>query len=568
MLDNTATAISRRDAETQRTADTNCCYFGSLRFFVEILDFKGGKYSLGLTDIERQSVFVEGKKKINKPFSASLRLCARLLLLLSVQQVAHADLQSDIDAIIDSPKTPAALWGIRIEESDSDTVLYSRHGDTPFVPASVNKLVSTAVALDRLGPDYTFETHLRFPTAEIPADGVIRGDLQIIGGGDPTLGTAEGATGRKFLQQWVKRLKKEGVKRINGHIVGVDDIFVEEPLGQGWAWDDEQYAFSAESSGLTIHGGTAGYRIEGNKKQRLRRKQIHLYPENEYLNTHVRITDEKRQVQITRRRGTNHFVIEVPESMRRNPPMSGKVTVKNPTDWTATLFKQALEQAGIEVKGKAVDSDYLRGFEPATGMVWTHHSKPLKEILSLANKRSINLVAEHLLRASGIQRDQSGAVTQAGSVQRGLQQTTKLLKGWEVAPHRYKVVDGSGLSRYNLIRPEDLVKLLKGMAAHPQAEVYRDSLARSGKDGTLTWRLRETPLEGKVWAKTGTLSSIRAIAGYLKTPKGKELTFAILVNNYASGSRKIRNRIDSILLKAAEWADKKKPKKSKKRKEK
>ena len=489
-------------------------------------------------------------------------------MLLSVQQVAYADLQSDIDAIIDSPKTPAALWGVRIEESGSDKVLYSRNGDIPFIPASVAKIVSTAVALDRLGPDYTFETHLRFPQGEIPKDGIVRGDLQIIGGGDPTLGTPEGATGRKVLQQWAKRLKKEGVKKINGHIVGVDDIFVEEPLGQGWAWDDEQFHFSAESSGLTVHGGAAGYRIDGNKKQRLRKNQIHLYPDNDYLKTHIHITDEKRQVQITRRRGTNHVVVEVPRSMKRNPPMSGKVTVKNPTDWTATLLKQAIESVGIEVVGKAVDSDYLRDFKPATGMVWTHHSNPLKEILPLANKRSINLVAEHLLRSSGIQRNRKGAVTQAGSVARGKQQVANLFKKIGIKPHRYHLADGSGLSRYNLFRPEDLVKLLKAMDEHSEAKVYRDSLAQSGKDGTMTWRLRETPLEGRVWAKTGTLSSVRAIAGYLKTPKGKELTFSMMVNNYASGSRKIRNRMDAILLKAAEWADKKRSKKRKKSKEK
>ncbi len=486
-------------------------------------------------------------------------------LLLS--EAVAADLQSDLDAIIDSPSTPAALWGVRIEESDSDTVLYSRNGDSPFVPASVTKLVSTAIALDRLGPDYTFTTHIRFPAAKIPKDGIIRGDLQIIGGGDPTLGTADGATGRKVLEKWAKRLLKEGVKKINGHIVGVDDIFVEEPLGQGWAWDDEQYHFSAESSGLTVHGGVAGYRIDGNKKQRLRRNQIHLYPDNEYLNTHIRITDEKRQVQITRKRGTNHFVIEVPESMRRNPPMSGKVTVKNPTDWTATLFKQALERAGIEVVGKAVDSDYLRGFKAAEGMVWTHHSKPLKEILGLANKRSVNLVAEHLLRASGIERDKQGAIVRTGSVARGKQQVARLFKKIGIKPYRYNLADGSGLSRYNLLRPADLVKLLKAMEAHPQGKVYHKSLAQAGKEGTLMWRFRETPLAGKVWAKTGTLSSIRAIAGHLKTPKGKKLTFAILVNNYAFGSRKIRNRMDQLLLKAAEWADKKPSKKQKKRKE-
>ncbi|MBT4331359.1 MAG: D-alanyl-D-alanine carboxypeptidase/D-alanyl-D-alanine-endopeptidase [Gammaproteobacteria bacterium] len=491
-----------------------------------------------------------------------------LFSTLLLSGAAVADLQSDIDAIIDSPKSPAALWGIRIEESDSDRVLYSRNGDLPFVPASVAKIVSTAVALDRLGPDYTFTTHLQFPVKAIPKDGVIRGDLQIIGGGDPTFGTPEGATGRKVLHKWAKRLAKEGVKKINGHIVGVDDIFIEEPLGQGGAWDDEQYHFSAESSGLTIHGGAAGYRIDGNKKQRLKKKQIHLYPKSDYLKPHVRVTDEKRQVKITRRRGTNHFVVEVPESMKRNPAMSGKVTVKNPTEWSVTLFKQALEEAGIEVSGKAVDSDYLRGFEPATGLVWSHHSKPLKEILPLANKRSINLVAEHLLRMSGLQRNQQGEITRPGSVTGGLQRVAQLFKRLGIKPYRYKMVDGSGLSRYNLFRPEDLVTLLKGMEAHPQAEVYRDSLSQSGKDGTLTWRFRETPLEGKVWAKTGTLSSIRAIAGHLKTPKGKWLTFTVMVNNYASGSRKIRNRMDKILLKAAEWADKKQPKKETKKKSK
>ncbi len=497
----------------------------------------------------------------------ALRLCAALLLPTMVGQ-AVADIRSDLDAIIDSPKTPAALWGIRIEETDSDEVIYSRNGDTPFIPASVVKLVTTAVALDQLGPDYTFTTHLRFPRLDLPADGVIRGDLQIIGGGDPTLGTADGSSGRKILQQWAKRLVKEGVKQINGHIVGVDDIFLDEPLGQGWAWDDEPYHFSAESSGLTVHGGTAGYRIDGNEKQRLRRNQVHLYPDNDYLTTHISIVDDKHRVEITRLQGTNHFVVEVPRKMRKNPPMSGKVTVKNPTSWTAALFKQALEKAGIKVRGKAVDSDYLRDFKPAEGLVWTHHSKPLKEILSLANKRSINLVAEHLLRASGVQRDKQGEITRSGSVNSGLNKVGAFLGEAGIKPYRYKMVDGSGLSRYNLFRPSDLVSLLKAMARHPQKKVYRNSLSHAGKDGTLTWRLRGTPLAGRVWAKTGTLSSIRSIAGQMKTPKGKELSFAIMVNNYASGSRKIRNRIDQILLKTAEWVDRPKQSKTRTKKEK
>ena len=485
-------------------------------------------------------------------------------MLFSVQQTVYADLQSDIDAIIDSPKTPAALWGVRIEESESGEVLYSRNGNSPFIPASVAKLVTTAVALDRLGPDYTFNTHLQFPIPEIPSSGVIEGDLQIIGGGDPTFGIAEGAGGRKMLQQWAKRLKREGVKKIRGDIIGVDDVFVEEPLGRGWAWDDENYAFSAHPSGLTVHGGVVGYRIEKNSKRRLRREQIQLYPQSEDLNPVVRTTRDKRRVVVGRERGKHRFVVEVPETMRKNPAMSGKVTVENPTRWTAMLLKKALEQAGIKVTGEAIDSDQLQKFVVAQGLVWSHRSKPLKATLPSAHTRSIKLVAEHLLRAAGVRRNAQGEQVAAGSVARGVEAENRFLGKQKIKSYRYQLADGSGLSRYNLLRPEDLVKLLRVMAQHPQAKVFHDSLSRAGHDGTLNWRFRETPLEGRVWAKTGTLSSVRGIAGYLKSPKkGKSLTFTILVNNYASGSRKVRNRMDQILLKAAEWADRNQSQKKK-----
>ncbi len=543
----------------------------SLRFVVGVLSFKSGKQLINQISIDKQAASIKSQYKINKPaFSfasqdesrprkrgrfGTLHLCASLLFLLSAQQPSYAGLQSDLDAIIEAPSTPAALWGIHIVERDSGDVLYTRNGATPFVPASVVKLVTTAVALDRLGPDYTFSTHLQFPAQQLPADGVLHGDLQLIGGGDPTLGTPEGAVGRAVFDRWAKRLKKEGVKRIEGNIVGIDDLFVEEPLSEGWAWDDENYAFSAQSSGLTTHGGVSGYRIEKNRRQRLNKSQIHLYPRSSYLKPEVALTGEQNRVAVGRERGTNNFVVTVPKKMRRNPEMSGKVTVDNPTAYAATLFMEAVARAGIEVAGKALDSDTINGYQQQKGLVWSHHSNPLSEILPLANKRSINLVAEHLLRTLGVKRNRAGEVVRQGSVDRGLEVVDRFLKELKIKPYRYHLVDGSGLSRYNLLRPEDLVKVLDAMERHPNARVFRSSLSRAGHDGTLRYRFHETPLQGKVWAKTGTLSGIRAVAGHLKTPKGRELTFAVLVNNYASGKRKIRNRIDSLLIKAAEWAD-------------
>ncbi|MBT3844939.1 MAG: D-alanyl-D-alanine carboxypeptidase/D-alanyl-D-alanine-endopeptidase [Gammaproteobacteria bacterium] len=516
------------------------------------------RYRLARSELQRE----EGTPS---SFSAALCLLVVLLLLVSVEQKVYADLYSDLDAIIDSPKNPAAHWGVRIEESGSGTVVYSRNGDTPFIPASVGKLVTTAVALDRLGPDYTFTTHIQYPFQIFPASGVIDGDVRLIGGGDPTLGTAEGAGGRKVFEYWAKLLVQEGVTQVNGNIIGVDSVFIDEPLGQGGAWDDEHYAFSAHASGLTVHEGTAGYKIEKNSKQRLKKKQISLYPRSEYLTPQVKVTGEHRQLKVDRRPGTNQFVVEVPQKMKRNPAMSGRITVNNPTLYAATLFKEALQRAGIKVNGDALDSDQTSNYKQGRGLVWSHRSKPLSEILPLANKRSINLVAEHLLRSMGVRRNKAGAITHSGSVERGLRAITQFFSSHKIKPYRYKLVDGSGLSRYNLIRPEDLVKVLEAMAVHAQSEVFKQSLSQAGRDGTLKWRFRETPLEGKVWAKTGTLSSIRAIAGYVTTPKGKSLTFSILVNNYASGSRKIRNAMDRLLLKAVEWVDNPNRRQTKKR---
>jgi len=486
--------------------------------------------------------------------SRLLLLTLLTILLGGVEAGVEADyrgtLKSDIDAIIDSPSTPAAVWGVRIEDSESGEVVYSRNGDTPFIPASVTKLITTAVALDHLGPDYTFTTHLQFP---------VNGDLYIIGGGDPTLGTAEGAGGRSFLDGWAEQLAKQGVDRVKGDIVGVDALFVEEPQGAGWAWDDASYPFAAQPSALTVNGGTVGYIIDKNRKQRLKKSQVHLYPKSEYMEVVTQTTAEKSRLHIRRKQGSNQFVVEMPEKMRKNPKLSGKVTVDNPTLYTATLFREALERAGVKVEGEARDGDkigsrHISDNSDAT-LVWTHHSKPLKDILPLANKRSINLVAENILRATGVKRGRDGEIKRAGSVARGVKTVDRFMAERNIKPYRYKQVDGSGLSRYNLFRPADIVSVLRSMQSHPQAKVFHNSLSRAGHDGTLRWRFNETPLEGRVWGKTGTLSAVRAVAGYLKTPKGRELTFSIMANNYPFGSRKIRNRIDSILLKSAEWAD-------------
>ncbi len=477
-----------------------------------------------------------------------------LLLLWITAQTAMAANPQKPHLVLEAKGVPSALWGVMVVESKSGQLIYQRNAKIPFIPASTVKLFSTAVALDRLGADFQFETRLQFPAGNWKKSGIIQGDLTIVGSGDPTFGTEEGAGGKGVLQQWAASLKKQGVTKVQGNIVGVDDIFVDEPLGQGWAWDDEPFSFSAQPSGLTAHGGVVDYRIPKNKKSRLKASQIKLVPNTKYISKTVQTAASGTPFSITRERAKNRLVVSIPKKQRGNPAKQGKISVENPTAYTAFLFKEALQRAGIKVTGKAFDRDQIKNYKrPKIGKVWIHKSHPLKKILSLANKRSINLVAENLLRRVGL--GIKKGETQPGSVQRGMKAVDRFLKQHKIPKAHYRLVDGSGLSRYNLVRPQDFVRLLRAMRSHPQAKVFRDSLSVAGKDGTLKWRFRKTDLEGKLRAKTGTLSGIRSIVGYLTTPQGHELTFVVIANHFVSGTRKIRDAMDKFLVEIAPYAD-------------
>jgi len=382
----------------------------------------------------------------------------------------------DIVALFAAPPMHRVIWGAVIKSLDRPgDVVFSLNPDQLFVPASNTKILTVAAAADRLGWDFTFETTAR-ATTPIDRDGIIRGDLVVRGSGDPTAGDRPKLSAT--VTAIADALWQHGVRRIEGRIVGDDDAFLDEPYGAGWAWDDLPFSYSAPIGALN-------------------------YNEN------VRLDVQSPAASDTAR----------------------YTAVQNPTIAFTGALRAAIVARGIAVVGNAADIDVSPPgpLPPGAPVLASYRSSPLSEIAVRLLKSSQNLYAEVVVRAVG-----RGAEDQAGSSQAGLEAIRQTLTDWGVDPGALAQADGSGLSRYNLVTPTALTMVLEHM--------YRDARLRSawmaalpiaGVDGTLENRMKGTPAEGRVLAKTGSLSSVRALSGYIHARSGEWFVFSILANNFA-----------------------------------
>ena len=380
----------------------------------------------------------------------------------------------DAAALFTGSAIHRVFWGVVIRSLDKGDVLFALNPDQLFVPASNTKLLTVAAAAERLGWSFTFETTIR-ATTPLDRDGTIRGDIVVRGSGDPTPGD------RPYLSGAVTALTnvlwERGVRRIEGRVIGDDHAFLDEPYGAGWAWDDLPFSYSAPVGALN-------------------------FDENVRLATPgPTVTDAPRYA-----------------------------SVDNPTIAFADALRAALVTRGIVVAGGPadIDSSPAGPIPPDAPVLASYRSPPLSEIAVRLLKSSQNLYAEVFLRTMG---QTSG---QAASSKSGLEAIQQTFAAWGIEPGSVAQADGSGLSRYNLATPDAMTKVLEHM--------YRDRVLRdawiaalpiAGIDGTLERRMKGTAAEGRVFAKTGSLSSVRALSGYIQARSGEWFVFSILANNFA-----------------------------------
>lgn len=477
---------------------------------------------------------------------------------------ARAQLAETIATTIDVPAFDGALWGIQVLNLQSGEVLYARNPDRSFVPASNVKLLTTAGALDRLGPRYRYRTTLY---VDGPVrNGVLHGNLIVRGSGDPTLGGHHQRRDvTQVFRQWADSLRQRGIRHIEGDIIGDDNPFDDTPLGTGWSWDDIPHDYAAEINGFVFNENAVDLEVMGQSPGGPARVTWHPH-ETDFVTvvnrTRTVPRDSTTDEEYDRALGTN--TIHVTSRVHPGESDEDAVTITEPTQYFTHVFREVLLREGLSVDGRPVDVDQLptppRYDESALRPVATYRSPPLQQILRTLNHESKNLYAEQLLRTLAVEAppDTSGEDLVEGSSPLGIAAVEESLAEAGLDTSRVHLADGSGLSRQNLVHPRSMSRLLEHMwtdAPDPTGSAFYESLPVGGESGTLEYRFwGNAPARGEVRAKTGTLSHVSALSGYVPSGTGAPLAFVIFCNHHLAENSAVRTAQDAIVNALAEYS--------------
>ncbi|GGM36993.1 D-alanyl-D-alanine carboxypeptidase DacC [Longimycelium tulufanense] len=498
----------------------------------------------------------------------------------------HAALAVDLDRILADSRLRGAQVGVVVRETATGKTLYDRGGDDRLLPASNAKLLTAMAALRVLGPDYRFVTDVSMTGRRHGP--VLYGDLYLRGTGDPTVRAVD-------YERLAAEVAATGIRVVHGRLRTDDSWFDRVRLGAIWAWDDEPYYYQPQISALTLSpntdfdSGTVEVRVQPSVPGRP--PVVELMPETGYVHVENRAMTGRpgtpTTITVERRHGSN--VVDVTGSIpagtedpragpgmgtadplagsstgTTDPPSGGDVTadspragtdvdaasvtelatVSEPTGLAADVFRRALSRHGVHVLHATTDEGVV---PPGTTVLARRYSIPLAELLVPFMKLSNNGIAEILVKAMG--RERHGE----GSWPAGLRVLTTEMAELGLDPAGYRMADGSGLSRMDMVTAGQVSQLLLAARTAGWFDTFRASLPVAGQPdrmvgGTLRNRMRGTPAAGNVRAKTGSLTGVSALSGYVTAADGRLLVFSILLNNHLEAVRDIE---DSIAIRLA-----------------
>lgn len=489
---------------------------------------------------------------IHRPIQRHNRLCTALLagatwaitapaMAATAPAAAPATtsttaLVNAIDAQISQPRFAAASWGISVVSLDNGRTLYAHRADQLMQPASTAKLFTAALALSTLGPGFQLPTRLL--ASGTPHDGRLNGPLILYGTGDPTLGTP---TSADWAQQLASQLLRRGVQEIKGDLIADDSYFSGPTFGSGWEAGDLQSWFAVPSSALSVGenivdisvtpaaaaGLTASLTADPVDAQLTIRGQI--------TTTLARATSD---INLYRAPGDS-TLYAFGTVAARTPPQHFKLAVPEPALIAGEHLRAALADQGIRLTGRVralhwpqADAALLASAETLAEI----RSPPLMDILQRGLKRSQNLYLQNLFLSVGAQQQgiesNAGPAPFASTEQWSVKALHQLLAQIGIAPSAALLDEGTGLSRRDLVTPAAMARLLAYLAAQPYAVALHDALPVAGVDGTLTGQMRHTAAENNVHAKTGSMTYVHCLVGYVTSAAGERLAFAIMLNNY------------------------------------
>jgi serine-type D-Ala-D-Ala carboxypeptidase/endopeptidase (penicillin-binding protein 4) len=460
-------------------------------------------------------------------------------------------MQNEINLLQNDAVLNHASWSVFAKEIASGNVLAEYNSDMVLEPASVMKIVTTGAALSILGSDYTFKTRMEY-TGTIDAKGILHGNLYITGGGDPTIGSdrfGKRCSTDSVFADFLAAVKKNNIKHIAGKIVADASVFAENPMSYSWGWEDIGNYYASGAWGININENQ--YRLYFNAGKSVGDKveltKTDTAAEGITFINHV-VTGKSGS-------GDNVIIFGAPYSNIRllegTVPLGKKDfdvegSIPDPPMFFIKIFAGYLTSNGI-----TADSSFTTTREMnwqgktdtnARKTLSTHKSPSLSEIVIPTHIKSLNLFAEAILKAIGIAEKKEGSES-AGTdavkeywVKKGID-----LTGFDMN-------DGCGLSRKDKISTKQLAEILSKIKSEKSFTDFEKSLPVAGVSGGMASMLKGTIAEKNLKAKTGNMEKIKSYAGYVKNAAGKDIAFAIIVNNYSCTNPILKQKLEKLML--------------------
>lgn len=452
---------------------------------------------------------------------------------VEAEAATQSSLQSTLDGILADPRLEGAQVGVVVRDAETGNALYDRNSKGLLIPASNNKLYSSAAALEVLGPNHSFKTSVTYDGKRVGS--MVTGNLYLKGTGDPTMQASD-------YDALAQAVAAKGVKQVMGNLVADDSYFDKTRLGYNWGWDSNPYYYQPEISALTVAANNdfdisaLVVRVAPNAAAG-KPAAISTLPATNFVTFRNETTTgpagSQNTLQVQRELGVNTIVVtgNIPIDATPAHVIS---TVSDPTGYAASIFRDALNRHGVKILGKTVQATM-----PAETMsVAERTSMPLSELLTPYLKLSNNGIAEILVKAMG-QKTKGQGTWSAGLAA----ETDALKSKLGVNVSKLQFVDGSGLSNVNFTTPEQTTNLLRAARGKSWFQTWYNALPAAGQPdrlvgGTLRSRMQNTPAAGNVHAKTGSLDNVSALSGYVTTADQQKLVFSVMTNNYIKSSTK------------------------------
>lgn len=491
------------------------------------------------------------------------RIFAHLLLLTSTLPVfaqttsepvkPNNSVQNYAEKIMGYSMLKHSAFSFYVKDMTTGDIVADYNGEMSLTSASTMKLVTTATATQLLGRGYNFETEIMY-SGTIDSTGTLHGDLYIIGGGDPTLGskyyTEEGHE-RDFLYNWADSLYNYGIRCVKGRVIADGSLYKYQGVPSGWVWGDMGNYYGAGPAGLTIFDNMCQLHFKTGPNDGdstvLHCITPHI-PDIRILNYVTAANSSKDNAYVYGAPYSNDWFVmgEIPKG---EEDFEVKASIPDPEYIAALEFDYALEQRGIDVYYAPVTmrqlSENIPFKKPDLKRILVHYSPSLASIMDITNKHSINLFAEHILCQISVKKSGYGSTHNGALICENYWQT-KIGNG-------LFMTDGSGLSRSNAVSAKFLVDMLTYMNKTSSASGFKSSMAVAGKSGTMSSLCRGTDAAGRVYGKSGTMTRVKSYAGYVDTKTGKKLAYAMIINNHMCSNSKVTDYFEMLMVHMAQY---------------